>query len=280
MKSKTLSSFDHKPATHPRDLIGLDTVGLRERFLIESLFSPDRVQWTYCGEDRLLVGGACPSSGPISLSVPDALGPEPLLERREMGVANLGAPGVVTVDGTAYPLEALDVLYVGRGAGEVRLEGEGARFYLNVAPAHQEYPTRLVPTSLARKVDLGEAERCNERTISLYIAPEVTESCQLMMGITRLKPGSVWNTMPCHLHLRRMEVYLYCELPEDQRVVHLMGAPEETRHLMVANEQAVVSPPWSIHSGAGTASYSFLWSMVGENQDFGNLSLVEPRKLT
>lgn len=262
------------PSVHSADYTGYDTKTLRDRFLIETLFEPGQTHWHYCAENQLLLCGICPDTT-VSLQVPDALGPEPILERREMGVVNLGEPGEITVDGERYAMDSNDGLYIGMGAGEVTLSGAGAKFYCTFAPAHRTCPIRHIRFEEAEPLRLGSADACNERTIYFYIAPGVTESCQLMMGITVLETGSVWNTMPCHRHLRRMEVYLYCRLPEDQMIVHLMGRPEETRNLILRNEQAVISPSWSIHCAAGTQNYAFLWCMVGENQDFKDMDLVD-----
>jgi 4-deoxy-L-threo-5-hexosulose-uronate ketol-isomerase len=273
-----MSHFTTHPAVHPEDYVGYDTRTLRERFVIEDLFEPGAVHWHYCAEDRLLLAGVCPDA-PVTLEVPEALGSEPLLERREMGVVNLGGPGEITIGGERYLMEPNDGLYIGKGAGEITLSGRDAKFYCTFAPAHHTHPVRHIRFEQAEPVKLGSKEACNERTIYFYIAPGVTPSCQLMMGITVLESGSVWNTMPCHRHLRRMEVYLYVRLPEDQVIVHLMGRPGETRNVMLRNEQAVISPPWSIHCAAGTQNYAFLWCMAGENQDFKDMESVEITEL-
>jgi len=269
-----------KDAVHPADYAKYNTEQLRHRFVIDELFRSGEIRWTYCGEERLLLAGASPTTGSLLMEVPEELGPEVLLERRELGIVNLGADGEVAVGGTRYKLSQHDGLYVGQGAGEVTLHGEGAKFYCAAAPAHKSLPTREISLKQAKPMKLGARETSNERTIFLYIAPGVVESCQLMMGITKLQPGSVWNTMPCHRHLRRMEVYLYCDLPEDEMVVHLMGRPEETRNLIIRNEQAVISPSWSIHTGVGTHAYSFLWCMIGENQDFADMATVPTSSIT
>ncbi len=273
-----MASFRYYPAVHPEDYVTLDTQSLRDRFLIDDLFAPGEVRWRYCGDDRLLLAGVCPTQ-PMALVRPDELGSEPLLERREIGIVNIGKTGEVRIGNETYQLNPHDGLYISRGAGEITLSGEGAIFYCAAAPAHKTYPTRHIRAENAKSVSLGSRDTSNERTIMFYVAPGVTESCQLMMGITSLAAGSVWNTMPCHLHLRRMEAYLYCDLPEDQMIVHLMGKPQQTRHLVMRNRQAVISPSWSIHCAAGTSSYSFVWTMVGENQEFADMQAVATKEL-
>lgn len=273
-----MSNFTMHPATHPDDYANMDTQQLRDRFMIQDLFKTGEACWHYCGDDRLLLAGVCPAE-PIALVVSKELGPEPLLERREMGIVNLGDTGEVKVGETTYTLEPDDGLYVGNGAGEVILSGKNAKFYCTFAPAHQSYPSRHIKIEDTEPIELGAQETSNERTIYLYIAPGVTESCQLMMRITKLKSGSVWNTMPCHLHTRRMEVYLYCKIPDDQMIVHLMGKPNKTRNLIMRNEEAVIAPNWSIHTAAGMQNYAFLWCMVGENQDFQDMHAVATNEL-
>ncbi|MGS2641532.1 5-dehydro-4-deoxy-D-glucuronate isomerase [Streptosporangium sp. LJ11] len=260
-------------ATAPDQITGATTDWLRRRFLVEQLFVPGEVRLLYSHEDRIVVGGALPDDGPLRLHCPDPLRSEYFLERRELGVVNIGGPGTVTVDGTAYPLAAKECLYVGRGAREVVFEG-GA-FYLVSTPAHATLPTTAATLEDAEPVRLGGQDGSNDRTIYKYIHAKGIRSCQLVLGVTVLEPGSMWNTMPCHTHERRTEVYLYFDLPPGERVIHLMGRPDETRNLVVADRQAVVSPPWSVHCGFGTRSYSFVWAMGGENQAFEDMEQVE-----
>jgi 4-deoxy-L-threo-5-hexosulose-uronate ketol-isomerase len=265
-------------ALHPDQVRTLDSAGLRSHFLVDSLFRMDELVTVYSHVDRIIVGSAMPSRGALALAASKELGVDHFMQRREMGVINVGEKGQVVVDGRPYPLDRRDGLYVGMGAKEIRFEStdpaKPARFYLNSTPAHATHPTRLVTERDAKQLELGSAEKANVRTIRQYIHPAVLPSCQLVMGLTRLAPGSVWNTMPSHTHERRMEVYFYFDLPDDALVVHLMGAPGETRHLVVRNQQAVISPSWSIHSGVGTSSYSFIWGMAGENQTFTDMDEV------
>ncbi len=264
------------PAVGTEAVSRYTTAELRRTFLIESLFSADRVDLNYWETDRTIVGSAVPVAGPLMLEASrKELAADYFLERREIGILNIGGEGSVEVDGTAHAMSKLDCLYVGRGAKSVvftsRSAAEPARFYLLSYPAHTTYPTTLAKQSEAAAVHLGSPETANERTIYKYIHGDGIRSCQLVMGITCMKPGSVWNTMPSHTHLRRSEAYLYFDMDPAHRVIHLMGEPSETRHLVVAPGQAILSPVWSIHSGAGTASYSFCWGMGGENQDFNDM---------
>ena len=257
------------------ELAHLTTEKLRDHFLIESLFDPDAVQLVYTHYDRVVTGGVMPGYDPVPLPTFDNLKTPHFLDRRELGVINVGGPGSVTVDGERHDLAKLDGLYVGQGSRDVSFQSydadEPARFFLMSAPAHQAYPTAKLAKEDANPTRLGSRETANERTIYKYIHAGGLSSCQLVMGLTVLEPGSVWNTMPAHVHDRRMEVYCYFDLPEDHRVFHLMGPPDETKHIVVANHQAVISPPWSIHAGCGTASYSFIWGMAGENMDFADM---------
>lgn len=264
------------PAVGTEAVSRYTTAELRHTFLIESLFSADRVDLNYWETDRTIVGSAVPVAGPLMLEASrKELAADYFLERREIGILNIGGEGSVEVDGTAHAMSKLDCLYVGRGANSVvftsRSAAEPAKFYLLSYPAHTTYPTTLAKQSEAAAVHLGSPETANERTIYKYIHGDGVRSCQLVMGITCMKPGSVWNTMPSHTHLRRSEAYLYFDMDPAHRVIHLMGEPSETRHLVVAPGQAILSPVWSIHSGAGTASYSFCWGMGGENQDFNDM---------
>ncbi len=267
-----------RTASNPRDVKAYDTARLREEFLIDDLFHPDEVKMVYSHIDRIITGSAVPVSGPLTLDAGDELRAEYFLQRRELGVINIGGEGVVTVDGVSYELRYKDGLYVGMGSRDICLESKDAsqpaKFYFNSAPAHKTYPTVYIRPENCVRVELGTMEESNHRTICKYILPGQVESCQLVMGMTSLKPGSVWNTMPCHTHDRRMEVYLYFELPQDAIVMHYMGEPTETRHIVMRNEQAVISPSWSIHSASATRAYTFIWGMVGENKDFDDMDAV------
>jgi len=254
---------------------GLDTDQLRQNFLIEDLFIPDQVRLVYCDCDRAIVGSAVPVKGELSLEAASELRSDFFCQRRELGVFNVGGDGQVTVDGKAYRLARLDCLYVGRGSRKVGFrsdrQSEPARFYLLSFPAHTDHPTTLIGRSQAQLVKLGSNAQANNRTIYKYIHQAGARSCQLVMGYTELETGNVWNTMPPHTHARRMEVYLYFGFSQQDRVFHLIGPPDQTRHIVVAEGQAVLSPSWSIHSGVGTAAYSFCWGMGGENQAFDDM---------
>ncbi len=256
----------------------LDTAGLREQFLIENMFQEGQLNLTYSHIDRIIVGGAVPTDETLMLEGGKEIGVDYFLERRELGAINIGEPGLVIVDGKTYEIGTREAIYVGKGAKEVKFESvsaqQPARFYVNSAPAHMTYPTRKITREDASPETLGSQENCNVRTINKYLHPAVLPTCQLLMGLTELAPGSLWNTMPCHTHERRMEVYLYFNMKDDNIVFHYMGEPQETRHIVMRNEQAVISPSWSIHSGVGTAAYTFIWSMVGENQTFHDMDHV------
>jgi 4-deoxy-L-threo-5-hexosulose-uronate ketol-isomerase len=255
------------------------TEQLRQTFLIENLFVGGQIKMVYSHIDRIITGGACPTGKPLAL-VGDKkeLGAEFFLERREMGVVNVGGTGKVTVDGTTYSMVKLDGLYIGRGSREVSFASDDpkqpAHFYLSSVPAHQSYPTCHIPISTAAPSHLGDDTNSNKRTIYKYIHPEGVQSCQLVMGVTLLAPNNMWNTMPVHTHVRRMEVYFYFDIQGENVVFHLIGQPDETRHLVMRNEQAVISPSWSIHSGVGTVNYAFIWAMAGENQTFSDMDAV------
>ncbi|MEF3048961.1 5-dehydro-4-deoxy-D-glucuronate isomerase [Pseudotabrizicola sp. L79] len=261
-------------AIDPRHAKTMGTQDLRAEFLIEDLFLADTVQLVYSQYDRMIVGGALPASGPLTIDKVAETGTPSWLDRREVVLVNLGTAGVVQVRGASYALGRYDMLYLGMGAGPVTVSGPDARFYLLSAPAHQAIPDRLITIDQAKQVALGGRDTSNERIIYQFVHPAVMESCQIVMGMTKLATGSVWNTMPAHWHERRSEAYLYLDLPEDQTVLHLMGEPDETRHLIVRNQQAVLSPPWSIHCGAGTSSYSFIWAMAGDNLDYTDVDMV------
>ncbi len=264
-----------RTASSPRDVKTYDTARLREEFLIQDLFRPDEVKMVYSHIDRIITGAAMPMNKALTLAAGEELRAEYFLQRREMGIINIGGEGKVTVDGTVYTLRHRDGIYVGRGCKDVVMESvdsaKPAKFYFNSTPAHKAYPTVYIRPEDCVNVELGSLEQSNHRNICKYILPGQVESCQLVMGMTTLRPGSVWNTMPCHTHDRRMEVYLYFDLPEDAFVMHYMGEPTETRHIVVRNEEAVISPSWSIHSGSGTQAYTFIWGMAGENQDFDDM---------
>lgn len=251
----------------------LDTDQLRDHFHVGGLFSEGEINLVYTHYDRLILGSAVPAGGTLILDHVKEAGTASLLDRREMGVLNIGDAGKVSVGGETYEIDTGEVLYIGMGSGPVTFGGNG-RFYVLSAPAHHGYPTRLIKLADARRVELGARETANERVIIQFLHPEVCQSCQLLMGYTQFAEGSVWNTMPAHLHDRRMEAYLYFQMPENQRVFHLMGEPSQTRHIVMANEEAVISPPWSIHAGAGTSSYTFCWAMAGDNVDFTDMDMV------
>lgn len=263
-----------RTASSPKDVKHYTTDRLREEFLIQDLFKVDELKTIYSHIDRIIVGSAVPTKE-MKLTAGDEIRAEYFLQRREMGIINIGGKGTVTVDGTVYELDYKDGMYIGMGSKDILFNSADssnpAKFYFNSAPAHTTYPTVLIKPEDCVSVELGSLEESNHRVIRKYILPGQVESCQLVMGMTSLKPGSVWNTMPCHTHDRRMEVYLYFEMPEDALVFHYMGEPTETRHIVMRNEEAVISPSWSIHSGSGTQAYTFIWGMVGENQDFDDM---------
>lgn len=271
--------MDIRYAGNARDVKHYDTRQLREEFLIEGLFRPNELLLTYSHVDRMIAGSACPVDGPLHLAAGKELGVDYFLERREMGVLNLGGKGTVRADGRAWELNKSDALYIGMGTKDVVFEGKDAKFYLLSCPAHAAYPTTPVTLEMSVKAHLGSKKDANERTINKYLDPAVVKTCQLAMGMTALEEGCVWNTMPSHTHDRRMEVYLYVNLPEDGFVVHLMGEPGETRHIIIRNEQAVISPSWSIHSGVGTCAYAFIWGMCGENQTFADMDAIAMKDL-
>lgn len=268
-------SYSVRNAIGPRETNQMGTKALRDEFLIDQVFGIDQINWIYTHYDRYLVGGVIPKKTVVKLETIDPLKANFFLERREMGIINVGGNGSVTADGVNYILGYKEALYLGRGTKEVSFSSEEisspAKFYINSTPAHQAYPSRKVGRDEAEIVDLGTPETANARTIRKLIVNSILPTCQLQMGMTELKSGSVWNTMPAHVHDRRMEVYFYFEVPEDQAVCHFMGAPNETRHIWMANEQAVISPPWSIHAGSGTSNYIFIWGMAGENLDYGDM---------
>ncbi|GIG62182.1 4-deoxy-L-threo-5-hexosulose-uronate ketol-isomerase [Longispora fulva] len=265
-------------ATHPDEFVTLSTDELRSRFLVERLFVRDEVRLTLSHHDRVILGGAWPASGPLTLPVPAELRATAFCDRRELAVVCLSGPGGVTVGGSLYPMSAHDVLYVGRGSGPVTFDGE-ARFYLVSAPAHDSHPTTLARAAEVDALHLGDAAHANVRTVRRYVHADGIRSSQLVLGITSLAEGSVWNTMPCHTHERRTEAYLYFDLADGERVLHVAGPPDRTRSLVVADVQAVLSPPWSVHFGAGTAHYSFVWAMAGENTAYDDMDHVATGEL-
>ena len=264
---------------HPDQVRRMTTAELRDNFFIGDLFLADQLSLAYSHIDRMIVGGAMPVGGGIHLAADrHELAADYFLERREIGIINVGGTGAITVDGASFVLEKRDGLYVGRGAQDVAFASaaaaDPAQFYLLSAPAHTTYPTVHLTIGDANAIHLGDPLHSNVRTIYQYIHPGGARSCQLVMGMTLLEPGSMWNTMPAHTHTRRMEVYFYFDVGPGDVVFHLMGEPQETRHLVLRDREAVISPSWSIHAGMGTASYAFIWGMAGENQDFGDMDMV------
>ena len=272
------TDFDIRFAIDPMTAGTMNTQELREHFLIEDLFSAGGVNWTYSHYDRMAVGGAMPIANALVLEAIKPTGTAGFLDRRELVAVNIGGAGSITVDGSVHQLSARDMLYVGMGVQAVSFGSDDAatpaKFYLLSAPAHAAHPTRLIKIGDAKRLDLGSQATSNERSIFQFINADSAKTCQLVVGLTTFAPGSVWNTMPAHVHDRRMEAYLYFDLAPDAFAVHLMGEPDETRHLIVRNEEAVLSPPWSIHSGVGTGAYTFIWAMAGDNVDYTDVEKV------
>ncbi len=270
-------------ASNNKDAKNYDTQRLRDEYLIENLFMENEIKLVYSHIDRIIVGGVFPITEKIKLKGGKELGSNFFLERRELGVINIGGPGIIILDNEEFILNNKDAIYIGLGIKEVFFKSldikNPAKFYLNSAPAHCKYPTTLITLEKAKKVKMGDTSTSNKRTINQYIHPDVCKSCQLVMGMTVLEDGSVWNSMPTHTHDRRMEVYFYFDMNENTRIFHFMGEPNETRHIIMKNEEAVISPSWSIHSGAGTASYAFIWGMAGENQTFTDMDHIEMKDL-
>jgi len=270
-------------AAHPDDVKHWDTTKLRKEFLIENIFEPDEIYLVYSMYDRYMVGGAMPVKDKLMLETDAMLKSENFLDRREMGIINVGGNAVIQASGQSYNIGFKEALYLGKGTDNVVFISvdptKPAKLYINSAPAHQAYPSRKIAVSDAEIVVLGAMATSNHRTLNKLLVNSIVETCQLQMGMTELKPGSVWNTMPVHTHNRRMEAYFYFEVPEKQAICHFMGEPDETRHIWMKNEQAVLSPSWSIHSAAGTSNYTFIWGMAGENLDYGDMDIRQPDTL-
>jgi 4-deoxy-L-threo-5-hexosulose-uronate ketol-isomerase len=270
--------FETRHAVHQAIVQTADTAKLRELFHVDAMFVADDVSLTFSHIERMIVGGVMPVSRAVALDEVPALSKGPFLARRELGIINVGGPGKVTVDGKTWALATREGLYVPQGTNTLSFSsdapGAPAKFYLASTPAHARYETVKIDLAKANPMPVGASATANERTIYQYINPDICKSAQLLMGLTSLKEGSVWNTMPCHLHERRSETYFYFDLKPDARVVHIMGEPHETRHIFVANEEAVIAPPWSIHTGCGTSNYSFIWAMGGENQEYKDVAWV------
>jgi 4-deoxy-L-threo-5-hexosulose-uronate ketol-isomerase len=273
-----MKKIEERFAVHVDDYKSYDTEKLRKHFLIENIFAADDVLFTYTHYERLMVGGAMPVNTSLKLESIDQLKSDYFLHRRELGAINIGGNGKITVDGEVFAIGTKEALYIGRGAKDVVFSNP-AKFYLNSTPAHCSYPTKKVNKENSKVLHMGAGDTCNERDIYQLMISTVLDTCQLQMGMTELKPGSIWNTMPMHTHSRRMEAYFYFNIPDTHAVCHFMGPAEETRHIWVGNEQAVVSPPWSMHSGVGTANYTFIWGMAGENLDYTDMDFHKPSEV-
>ncbi len=271
--------MEYRYANHPEDSKKYTTEELRKHYLVEEIFVDDEIKLTYSHVHRIIFGGIKPVFKELTLEAGKGMGVDYFLERRELGLINIGGPAIVTIDGVEYTLNRRDGLYVGKGNKEVKFKSvnpeDPAKLYLNSVPVHKEYKTAKIEIEKANPVKLGDSKTLNKRTIYQYVHPNVCESCQLLMGMTVLEEGSAWNTMPCHTHERRMEVYFYFDMEDDTRVFHFMGEPTETRHLVVKGEQAIISPSWSIHSGVGTSDYTLIWGMCGKNQTFTDMDEVK-----
>jgi len=278
-----MKTIEERFAVHHEDFKHYDTDRLRKHFLIERVFVPNEVTLTYTHYERIMIGGIMPVDQPLSLDPVDQQRADFFLQRRELGAINIGGKGSISIDGEDFEIGTKEAMYIGRGAQKLAFSSADktnpAKFYINSAPAHHAYPHKKVSMADAKVLELGSSETCNERRINQLLINGVVETCQLQMGMTELQPGSIWNTMPVHTHSRRMEAYFYFNIDEDQAVCHFMGPPEQTRHLWVANEQALVSPPWSIHSGVGTGNYTFIWGMAGENLDYTDMDFHQPHTL-
>ena len=270
-------------SVHPEDFASYDTKKIRENFLLESLVQPDKLECVYTHYDRMIIGAANPIDQALQLGTYEQLKADHFLSRREIGIINIGGNGYVTVDGEKFELEKQDCLYIGKGKEKIIFSSVNkispAKFIFFSCPAHQEFPTRLMKPAEALPAEMGSLDNNNHRVINKYIHNDGIQSCQLVLGVTNFKKGSIWNTMPPHLHDRRMESYFYFDLAEGQRIIHFMGEPNETRHIFLNNDQAILSPPWSIHSGVATANYSFIWAMAGENKVFTDMDPVPVQSL-
>ena len=275
--------YEIRYASHPEDAKSYDTTRIRKEFLIPTLFENDEISLVYSMYDRYIVGGAMPVSKALKLETIDELKSDFFLRRRELGIINVGGKAKITADGVVFELNYKEALYIGMGTRDVQFESvektTPAQLYINSAPAHQAYPSKKITKAEAEVVEMGSLESSNHRIINKMIVNSVVTTCQLQMGMTELKPGSVWNTMPAHTHNRRMEAYYYFEVPANQTICHFMGQPDETRHIFMNNNQAVLSPSWSIHSAAGTANYTFIWGMSGENLDYSDMDIRQPNEL-
>jgi len=275
--------YELRYSNHPEDAKHYTTERIRKEYLVSNLMKKDEINLVYSFNDRLIVGGAVPSAGQLELTTIDPLKSKHFLDRRELGIINIGGSGTVNVDDKTYKLGYKEALYLGSGSKSIFFasvdSSKPAHFYFNSAPAHKKFPDKLVTLADAEKVELGSLETSNARKINKLLVNSVVETCQLQMGMTELKPGSVWNTMPPHVHSRRMEAYFYFDVPQGQAICHFMGEPSETRHIWMQNEEAVISPPWSIHSAAGTSNYCFIWGMAGENMDYGDMDGVKPDEI-
>ncbi len=282
LKEET-ETMEIRQAANAKDVRYYTTERLREEFHIKGLFTKDNIRMVYSHIDRIITGGLMPVYQTLKLEAGKELASDYFLQRREMGCINIGGKGIITIDGTVYEMNPRDGIYVGMGNKELTFQSvdpeKPAKFYISSCPAHTAYPIRKIDITKAKKVPTGSAEACNKRVINQYIHPEVMQSCQLAMGLTELEVGSNWNTMPTHTHDRRMEVYLYFDIGPDDVVFHMMGEPTETRHIIMHNEEAVISPSWSIHSGVGTRNYTFIWAMCGENQEFTDMDFVDTKDL-
>ncbi|MGA9212470.1 5-dehydro-4-deoxy-D-glucuronate isomerase [Kaistella sp.] len=277
-----MTKYSFRYASHPNDAKSYDTSRIRQEFLIDNLFNENQINLVYSMYDRLIVGGAMPVDNDVKLETIPYLKSENFLDRRELGIINVGGEGVVSVDGEKFILNKKEALYVGMGAKEVTFKSTSenpALFYLNSAPAHKHFPNKKITKENAEIVHLGDDITANKRILNKLIVNSIVETCQLQMGLTELLPGNIWNTMPSHTHERRMEAYFYFDVAEGQSIAHFMGDPKETRHIFIQNNQAVLSPEWSIHSGAGTSNYSFIWGMAGENLDYGDMDIVAANEL-
>ena len=277
------TTFETRYASSPQAVKKYDTQELRDEFLMPDLMQPGAIKWVYTHYDRYMAGGAVPTTDALTLETINPLKSDFFLERREVGVINAGGAGTIIADGEEFKMLHKDALYLGKGVKEVVLKSDDAnnpaKFYMNSASAHKAYPTKQVTKAEANKIELGSLETANHRTVNQMIIGGIVTTCQLQMGMTELKRGSVWNTMPAHVHDRRMEIYYYMDIMEEQAVCHFMGEPQETRHIWMQNHEAVISPPWSIHSGSGTSNYTFIWGMAGENLDYNDMDVAKITEL-